>query len=40
MPKKYGDSTQLKIDEPLEPYKPPVIEVVISPEVVRKAKEL
>jgi hypothetical protein len=39
MSKKYGVSTQLKIDEPLEAYKPAVIEVVISPEVVRKASE-
>jgi hypothetical protein len=39
MPKKYGDSTQVKNTEQSEPYQPPVIEVVISPEAVRKAEE-
>ena len=36
LPKKYGDSTQVQNSEPLEAYQPPVIEVVISQEVVDK----
>ena len=36
MPKKYGDSSQVQNSEPLEAYQPPVIEVVISQEVVDK----
>jgi hypothetical protein len=40
MPKKYGDSSQVQTSEQIEPYQPPVIEVVISQEVVRKAEEL
>ena len=39
MPKKYGDSTQIQNSEQAETYQPPVIEVVISPEAVRKASE-
>jgi hypothetical protein len=40
LPKKYGDSSQVQTNEKIEPYHPPVIEVVISQEVVRKAEEL
>jgi len=36
MPKKYGDSSKVQNSEPLEAYRPPVIEVVISQEVVDK----
>jgi hypothetical protein len=40
LPKKYGDSTQIQNSEQAETYQPPVIKVVISPDAVRKAKEL
>jgi hypothetical protein len=39
MPKKYGDSSQVQNSQQSEPYQPPVIEVVISQEVVRKAEQ-
>jgi hypothetical protein len=39
MPKKYGDRSQVQNSQQSEPYQPPVIEVVISQEVVRKAEQ-
>jgi hypothetical protein len=40
IPKMYGDSSQVQNSEPLEAYQPPVIEVVISQDVVRKAEQI
>jgi hypothetical protein len=39
MPKKYGDSTQVQNSEPIEPYQPPIIEVVISQDVIRRIEQ-
>jgi hypothetical protein len=39
LPKKYGDSTQVQTNEPLEAYQPPQITFVISQDVVDKVNE-